>query len=173
MGRGKWAGKMGILPQLNKFTIWKHCKDCGAKLRADIRNNSKRRFQDQTCHLFAIVKTFLQKLLSIFRRVLARFHHYIYVHEAQVFKMSHLYRGPFPNSTSTAPGLVPLIRPSFSAPMPLVAASNSNKIIADESTQSVAQPVFNKNVLESSPRSQEKSPTQESIIGPASILKVN
>ena len=87
--------------------------------------------------------------------------------------MTHLYKGPFPSRPVVAPGLVPLSRPTFSAPMPLVSSINSNKIVADQNTQSVAQPIFSKATLEERPSEIQNEPTQENVIGPTTVLKVS
>ena len=83
------------------------------------------------------------------------------------------YKGPFPNTTFIAPGLVPLVRPQLSAPMPLVSTTNSNKVIANQSTQSVAEPYFNQQNTHLNSGDQESQPIEESVTGPISVIKVS
>ena len=79
------------------------------------------------------------------------------------------YTGPFPDSVYLSPGLGPLDRPVLRAPMPLASFVNSNKVIANQTTQSVAKPTLT-STEEKQPEIPE--PVQESPIGPSTVVKV-
>ena len=83
------------------------------------------------------------------------------------------YKGPYPNEAYISPGLVPLVRPTLYAPMPLASNLNSNKVIANESTQSVAEPITSLVESDQKKRDEQIQPVPESVTGPVSLLKVS